>query len=385
MAITQKFLNMDQYFRSCEHDKIIANDLSFFSTEDLNTINTTLMTVYDNSETISTKPQCDCGNLSGRYLVGTLCSDCGTKCTEPHEKVKPLLWLKVIDPNVKFLNPTFWMMMCKLMHKNIDYMRYLCDTKYNPPVELPDYIVGIKELLKDVRTYPNTIKNIPNILVYLMNHSKFKDHDKQLTIKMMLDMYHKHKDDLYSNYLPIINKKLFVVENTTKGKFMNLANSDILDVVMTWLKVCAEGEISERKLSNTMGNVLSNLSNLYNTYFKEYIVKKTGIFRKHVYGARSHFTFRNVIVSVPGKHEHDALTVPWVVGLTAFRPHILNKLVKRGYTFKEANNLIYRSIKKYNQVISDILDELIKDAPEGKIRLLTHRNPNMMGHTLEIA
>lgn len=385
MAITQRYLNLNSYFRSTEGPKIIVNDLSYFSMEDLNTINTTLMTVYGNSETISTKPQCDCGNLSGRYLVGKLCQDCGTTCTEPHDKIKPLLWLKTINDDIKFLNPSFWLSLTRLFHKKLDYLRYLCDSKYNPPVELPEHVVGVKNLLNGVRDYWNTMQHIPNILVYLLNHSKFKDPEKQIAVKSLIDIYNNHKDDLFSNFIPIINKKLFVVENTTKGKFINLASSDIIDVAMTWLKVCSEGEISAKRLSNTMGSVLSNLANLYNTYFNDYIVTKTGMFRKHVYGARSHFTFRNVIVSVPGRHEHDGLVVPWVVGLTAFRPHVLNKLVKRGYTFKEASNMIYKGIKNYNQVLSDILDELIAEAPGGKIRLLSHRNPRKLGHTLEIA
>lgn len=377
---------MDRYFKESDGPKIILNHLNYFSIDDINTVNTTLKTIYNNNETISTKPSCDCGHIVGQYMVGKICPECSTACAAPHEKVKPLLWLKILDPNYRFMNPAYWLMISRLFHKTIDYLRYLCDTKYNPPLDVPDVVKSIlTNVLNDVRDYSNTMKHIPNILIYLLNNSKYKDKDKQQQLTMLLDIYSKYQDDIYSDHLPIINKKLFVVENTTKGKFINLASSDIIDVVMTWLKVCSEGTITEKRLSNTMGSVLSNISNLYQTYFKEYIVSKTGMFRKHVYGARSHFTFRNVIVSVPGKHEHDALIVPWVVGLTAFRPHILNKLLKRGYTFKKANNLIYNSIKVYNQEISDILDELIQDAPGGKIRVLSHRNPKMMGHMLEIA
>ena len=377
MAITQEFLNLDKYLRSCSGDILFVNDLNFFSMDDINTVNTTLMTVYNNNESISTKPSCDCGNLVGQYMVGKVCEDCGTKCVQPHEKVKPLLWLRAYDPNIKFLNPSFWIMLTRMLHKNIDYLRYFCDTKYNPPVDLPDYVVGIKNLLNGVRDYQNTMDNIPNILIYLLNHSKFKEYDKQQALNMMLHIYNTKKEDLFSIHLPIINKKLFVVENTTKGKFINLINSEVVDVVMTWLKLCSEGFITPKRLSNTMGSVMSNLSNLYYTYFKEHIVKKTGMFRKHVYGARSHFTFRNVIVSVPGKHQHDALVIPWVVGLTAFRPHVLNKLMKRGYNFKAANAMIYRAVKTYNQEISEILDELIAEAPDKKIRVLSHRNPSL--------
>lgn len=378
MAVTQHLLDLDAYFKSTEGDKIIINDLNFFSLDDIDVINKSLMTVYDNTETLSSKPSCDCGETQGRYMIGKLCNSCGTICQEPHAKVKPLLWLKAVDPKTKFLNPTVWLMISSLLHTKVDYLRYFCDTRYNPPVKMPPRIVGIKQnVLNNVRTYENTMANLENILIYCLNNQHYKDVDKQAEIRMMLELIKDRRDIMFSNYLPIINKKLFVVENTTKGKFINLASADIVDVIKTWLKLCSEDKITEKQLSNTMGSVLSNLAKLYNTYFDQYIVKKYGTFRKHVYGARSHFTFRCVIVSKVGKHVYDEITVPWCVGTTAFRPHIINKLVKRGYTYKQTINKLYKAVKKFDPEIYEILNELIKESPHKGIAVLCQRNPSL--------
>ena len=248
---------------------------------------------------------------------------------------------------------------------------------YNPNVKIPDHIVHIKNFLNGQRDYVNTMSNLRNIILYLTTLSKFKNAQKLGEIHNLLKIMDEHTDCLFSTYLPIINKKLFVIEETTKGRFVNLISSDIVDVTKTWMKLSSNTNITPKTLSNNMGVVMSNLSKLYSNYIDQYLVKKGGMFRRHVYGARSHFTFRTVITSVPGKHAYDEIVPPWCVGVSVLRPHILNKLIRKGYTFKEANKILYRCVKKYDQVVSDILDELIMECPYKGIPVLFTRNPEL--------
>lgn len=378
MAITQAFLSLDQYYRSTSGDKIIINDLSFFNNKDIEMINNNLMTIYENSETLSTKASCDCGKLEGRYRLGKICRSCGTKCKEPHEKVEPLFWLKALSDEYLFLNPAMWLMISRLLGSRQDWLRYLCDYRYNPPIEVPAHVINIRNnILNNQRDYAMVMQNIENIIIYLSNITKYKAVDKQNELNLILNLFRNHRHELFTTYVPIVNKKLFVMENTTKGRFVNLAASDVVDVVMTWLKVCSDENLNQKQLSSTMGNVLSNLSNLYKTYFEKFIVKKSGLFRKHVYGARSHFTFRNVITSIPGPHAHDEVKPPWAVMVTSFRPHLLNKLIKRGFTYKKANKLLFLSVKKFDPLIDELLQELIKESPYKGIPILTQRNPSL--------
>lgn len=391
MAIVQKILNLDSYFRSTDGDKIIINDLKFFSKLDNEKLNNSLMTVYNNAETLSIKPSCDCGKVVGVYMVGKLCSDCGTVCQESFKKVKPLLWLKALTPELKFLNPTVWLMITTLFSKQsaskitIDYLRYFCDSRYNPEGknELPSHVAQIYNFLGGVRTYENTMSKLVDILKFMLSLSRYKDQEKQHNISQLITLITNNKDDIFTNYLPIVNKKLFVVENTTKGKFINLASSDIINCVKTWLKACSEENLSEKMKSSVTGTVISNLARLYHTYYNDYVVKKEGMLRKHVYGARSHFTFRCVIVSISGQHNYDEVIAPWCVATSAFRPHILNKLVKRGYSYKNASNILFRAVKKFNPEIYDILNELIEETPGKGIEILTQRNPSLFQGSMQ--
>lgn len=382
MAVTQEFLNADSYFKSTTGDKIIINDLNVMDLTDKETINNSLMTVYNNTDAISTVPSCDCGVTYGAHRIGQDCPSCGSKCKDYDSKIEPLLWLKSLDNNYKFLNPDFWLMVSKLLDKKLDYLRWMCDYQYNPPTDLPNFMIGVKEVLGNVREYNNTMEKLGDVFKYLLTHARFKDKDKQETILLFLELWDNKRDELFSTYIPIINKKLFVMENTTKGAFVNLVVSDVLDLVMSWCKEANKDVTIGARTKDKKGIVtavtLSKLASLYNKYFKDYVVQKIGIFRKHVYGSRSHFTFRTVIGSFPGKHEHNEIHIPWSVAVTAFRPHIFNKLFnKYNYNGIETSNILIKAVKKYIPVVHEIINELIAETKYMGIPCLAQRNPSL--------
>ena len=383
MGITQKFLSMDEYWRKTSGEKIIVNDLDYFSATDDNIIRRSIMTIYQNTDIMSTVPTCDCGEVRGRYNLHRVCPSCGTSCAEIHDKTEPILWLEQLRPDIPFLNPGFWLVLRTMIDGNIDWLRWLTDSRYNPgSVQIPAIVLGIKDVIKN-RSYIDFINNLETVLEYMRDHSKFKEDNKQASITALINIYHAEKEKLYSRYLPIINKRLFVMENTTKGRFVNFSSSDIMDITKLWVKAANDDKVNmitssgyDRSGAMT-GTIISKIADLSNNYFNNYLVKKEGIFRKHICGARSHFTFRCVIVSIPGRHIHDELETPWCVGVTAFRPHVMNKLVRRGYTYKEANRMLYDAVNAYHPVIHEILNELITESKYKGIPVIILRNPSL--------
>jgi len=382
MAVTQNLMSLDAYFRSIPGEKELVNNLSYFSKTASAKLDDTLMTIYDHTDILSTKPTCECGKSKGRYLVGKICSACGTEVKEFFDNVYPALWLKSLDDKYRFLNPTYWLMVsysiCKF--RTIDALRWLTDSRYNPNMlKIPDELFSIRDhVLDGQRNYAYTMSKLPDILKYLAELPKNKNTSKKKVYEDLLDMYYKYQDVLFSDHLPILNKKLFVVETTSKGKYVNIISADTIDVVKTWQKLCSQENITESMLSNTTGAVVSKLAGLYLAHYGKFVVAKNGIFRKNVYGAKSHFAFRCVVVSIPGKHRFDEIIAPWIVGLTTFRPHIMNKLVRRGYSYKQANKKIFKAENKFDQEIYDILDELVRETPGGRgIVSVVQRNPSL--------
>ena len=159
-------------------------------------------------------------------------------------------------------------------------------------------------------------------------------------------------------------------------------------MLWTWMRRANDLSADIEDYDKTTAKAVCMLGKMPEFYVKTYLSKKTGIFRKHVYSARSPFTFRCVIVSCPGKHTYDELEVPWTTLVSVFRPHVLNKLMKTGkYSYKEASNKIYKAVKKYDPEIAAIGEELIAEGKSrnGKgIACLSQRNPTLLSSSAQL-
>ena len=381
MAITKVLLNQDTYFKTTTGDKIIINDLSYYDVTDVESINKNLMTVYD-GQTFSTLPTCDCGNTKGVYNKGKVCNSCSTTCIDPKDKVEPLLWFKALANDLKFINPFFWSQFRDLINTKFDYVRWMCDPRYNPPTEPPAFLLGVKELMGGVRDYRVFVANIERIITYFINHTAFKAHDKNLAFKELLDDYKATKKDIFSEYLPVVNKKVFVMENTPMGSYTNLAVSDVIDSVMLWVKTVSDLDtISDNRQAVVTANIVSKLAEMYSEYYDKYLFKKPGSIRKHNVAARSPFTARAVIIALASPHCVDELYIPWSIGVTLLRPHLKNKLTnKLGYTHKKANSLLFSSVKLYSPILDELMTELINEVrdEEKGLPCVLMRNPSLL-------
>lgn len=382
--VYQKFKNLDKYMMETTGDKIILNDIRYNSLLDREKINNALITVY-NEGTIDMVPTCDCGEKRGAYLLGSLCESCGTKVRNLQDKIDPLLWMQRIEDMPKFMSPHMWLMLKSVMGKKIDCMRWLSDTSYNPGTTIPDFLIAIKNTFPDFeRSYPYLVNNIENILVFLQNQSTFKTPKKAATLSGLIELYAANKDIVYSNYLPIMNKKLFVIENTSKGRYTNLDVANVIDTVLQFVKTVNDPKLTPNKKSNLMARTISDLSAIYGQYNQTYLSSKSGVFRKHIYGGRSHFTFRAVITSIPGPHNYNEIYSSWSIGVTVFRPQLLNLLMKIGYPYKKASSLLYFAVNNYVKVIDELLNKMLEDSfIPGKIPIMLQRNPGLLQGSLQ--
>lgn len=371
MAITQEFVNLNNYFQQC--NGVVLNDIDINVHDSVEAINQQLYKVY-NTNIIATAPQCECGYIKSRFRIGHLCEKCGTVCSEPNDN-RPFIWLR--DIGHKFVNPMFWLMLRSVMDKKIDCLRWLSDTSYNPPNK-PDYLPNVLSVMGGVRSYSGLIKNLESVIEFLKHLGKFKNNQSVIEeLDGIKHIWRNYKNDLLSNYLPIPNKNLFVMEATSKGRFINLIVGDVVNIVNEWIRITSE-EQDERKAEKHTAKAISGLAVLNKSLYTDYVISKTGIFRKHQYGARSPFTFRCTITCVPRPHQHDIVELPWSIGCSAYEPYILSKLSKRGYTYKEAQKLIFRSVDNYNETISEILDELVKESKYPGVPLKAQRNPSLL-------
>lgn len=375
MAIRQKFISLDEYFRSISSKKLILNDFSMFDQNHKEEFHNTMVKEY-NSDNFSILPKCSCGKYVGELYKGYRCEDCG--CIVDEMSYDPIIWAKAFTPDRKFLNPMYFQMLNNLLSKDIQYLVGVTNetrTKNN--------ICGsiARNVLHNDRTYKNFLLNIRNILIYVNTLSQYQSGPKAESVRLMLELWDTQSDILLSEYLPMINNVLFNVTKTNKGKYLDTGFASIYDVATMWMRVANDYTATEQQLDKTTGKAVCSIGVMPEFYIKNYLSGKPGIFRKHVYGCRSPFTFRSVIVSRPGRHRHDEVVAPWVTLVSVLRPYMLNKLMRRyDMSYMEASNKILKAAKAYDKDIEDIGKELISEAKQynGRgISIIIHRNPSL--------
>jgi len=365
MSVVLTLKNMEDLFHETSN-KIIINDLPITSIKDLVD---QLFVKYENE--LSLVPKCKCGKLKGNYLKGEYCNACSTYVEDRFNELKPFIWVKELRSDIPFLSPYIWGAINTLTGKE-NLMRWLSDSTYNPP-NIQSYWHTIKAIING-RGYLNTINNLDKILEFLKGYSKFKKPEKQLLIDALLDKLKHNKHETFSQYLPLFNNNFFVMEKNNKDNYTSSVSGDIINIATLALNTINAPRVTDKRLEITTAKIVSHITDLFMKYVKENLAGKKKLIRKHIYGTRAHFTARAVITAISGKHEYDELHIPWSIAIPLFRPHILNVLVKKGYSYREASDKIFTASTTFDKEIYELLTTFISNRPDKGVPCLFHRN-----------
>lgn len=373
-----EFVPVDGYYNEIQNGKILLNNFS--SATSAADIDKNLLTTYTDG-TFNNIPQCNCGKHKVGYLEGKECPDCGSVIESIIKKKHPLVWFKRYPETERFISPYFWVCLRNILSTKIDVLRYLSDTKYNPPVDMPDWVRQLVIRLEYKRGYSNMIDNMELIIEFAIKHSKFKERNKYQELEIFLEIWRTQKHVILNDYMGLFNKRLFVMEETKMGNYTNLILGEVKSVAYNYLLNNSELTPIEKK-ENTMSRLVHGMANIVNNYLVENLQGKFGDFRKHFTGARMPFSFRTVIRSFKDEHR-DNIHIPWAAGITTLRPHLLNLLVNRHkMSYKKASAYLYEHVKKYSELLDECFQTLINESIFGGIVVLYTRNPSLpMGST----
>lgn len=408
MSVYQKLINLERIFKQLEKPPIIINDLQTSTEEEKEELNKRIYTLYD-SGVMNTVAKCECGKLSGDYNLGVTCQVCNTEVTSPfYQDLEPLLWVRSPKDVAKLMNPHVWFILNRAFSiSNFSLIRWLVETSYNPPRDFKEVRVLQEKGIQ--RGYNNFIENFYSIYKTLTELKSFSKGSKAENIQLVTRMIEENPDCLFTQYLPLPNRALLVIEDTNMGRYADdvyfsvintiqmmssidtvrtksrkrgtkvkpgmVTASDIFgisDDVESVINLTEMGEApspdfledntSVRRKENRTAKMMHGLSVFYNNYYKENLGSKPGLIRKHIFSSRVNFSCRAVITSVTEPHRYDELIIPWTAAIGTLRFHILNKLTKRGFRSNEAIAFINDYARVYHPLLDEIFDELINEA-----------------------
>lgn len=376
MPLFQKLVKFDTVINGLKDTPIIVNDLIDQSEENKEHIKSLIYTKYS-PDMLTMLPSCDCGKTKGEYNLGSTCPFCDTVVKSVAEEViEPLVWFRRPEGVEKLINPMVLTMLgARFKKSGFEIIKWLCDTTYKTHVKQPP-VLNIILSQGVVRGYNNFVTNFDSIMALLFSLRDFKLKKNQRDyLKELLEV---ERDAIFSDYIPLPNKSLLIIEKTNVGIYIDptiIGAIDAIEIITGIDSVMFEHSL--RVKENRTIKAISKLSEFYEDYYKANFSGKPGIIRKHIIGSRSHFSFRAVASSITDHHAYDEIYISWGVAITVLREHLINKLLKRGYTYNSAIGLLYAHVDNYNEMLNEIFNELLLETGTGGFVCLIQRNPSL--------
>jgi hypothetical protein len=377
LGIHLKLVNFNALFNNTSTEPIIVNDLSSSTEEDRNHINRLISTKYEDTDLFSNEPSCECGITKSGYNLGVICPNCKTPVREIFDQqLKPLVWMRSPHGVSSLINPIVWTMLTKKFVKGgFSFIDWLCNTDYQPAVTRPP---EIQELigLGIQRGYNNFVANFDAYIdmLYSLKHFKEKK-DKEDTLKQLLT---EQRDCVFSSFLPLPNKSLMIIEDTKVGVYVDPIIVGAIDAIRTISSIDAPlSNYTIRQKENRTAKTIAMLSDFYYKVYHDILAGKNGMFRKHVFGSRNHFSCRAVISSNTKAHNYDEIHIAWGHGCTMLKIHIVNKLLRLGWSPNEANSFVQDCTSRYHPLMEQIFNELIDESPDKGLYCFFLRNPSL--------
>lgn len=382
MSIKLKLISFDELFHRLKNQKILINETDIFSKEQKEIMDAIIMKDYS-EDSLSVIPSCECGEIKGTYYVGDLCSKCGAYVTSTLDNnISFLLWIKQPKEVEKFISPIILAILLnryKVSKPSLSLIKYIILPKikkvnYNELMK-NDQIAKLDYLLNHYgieKGYNSFVRNFFTIIDILEENFYKQKPSPNYNFKEFL---YKNSDYIFSEYLPFPNKILIAIESNELGRFIDKSLLNLINVIRRLTGIDLYTKPSHIK-QNKVANSLIDLAEFYISYMENAFFKKQGMVRQHVVSTRAHFTARAVITSLTGIHEYDELHIPWSVACSLFREHILNRLYKRGYNYKEAIRFLMKHNKIYHPLLDEIFNEIINASGNG-IKVFFNRNPSL--------
>lgn len=374
MPVYQKLIDFTNMFHHLSEPPIILNDLINNSEDDREQIKELITTSYS-SDMISLLPSCRCGLTKGEFSVGVTAECCNSIIKSSIEDdIEPAVWFRKPVGVSKLISPIVWIMLKNRFKKSgFSVIQWITDTTYHPITKQPPVIGKLVEAGIQ-RGYNNFVENFDTIMLYLFTMKEFqlKKKDQVDYLRLFIDT---NRSIIFSDYIPVLNKSILVIEKTNVGIYVDPIIVEAADAIFMLVSIDINFyDQNPRVKENRTVKALSKLADFYEKFYKTNLSPKPGQLRQHIFGTRTNFSFRAVISSLTDTHSYDEIHVPWGIGLTAFRPHILNKLLKLGMDINSAIGLILGHVGKYHSTLDRLLKEIIAESPASGVYVNLQRN-----------
>lgn len=381
VSVAFRLESYDVLYNSITTPTYIINNYDISDIEVKEQVDQLLLTNLVN-EDLSLVPSCDCGELKGYSYIG-MTHDCGTTVKSMLDtEVDFKVWIRQPEGIAPLISPDFLFMLLNrytITKPSIALVEYIIQTNYrieDKSLSNIDELHRLDFILKQrgiKRGYNSFVENFDEIIEILeMNFSKGNKADKSKFIKEAISV----KSGIFSEYMPVLNKSLFILDHSDGIKYADGDMSNMLNSINRIAGIDVK-EMSFNNKQNRLAKTLCELAKFYSKYLDDKVYKKYCLYRQQIVRTRTHYTLRAVISSRVDEHRVDELLFPWSGATSVFRTHLISGLIRRGYTYNDAQDHIHEHVNVYSPVLDSIFEEIIAGSTEFGFPNMTNRNPSL--------
>lgn len=353
---------------------IIVNDLNMVSEEDQALVEQLIVTTFKGDK-VTMLPQCQCQATKGVFSRKTFCDLCHTEVvSQMTSDVFSHLWFRAPQTVDTLISPHYWLRIKALIGRaGFCALSYLTNTTYTPGNREPAVIGSFLKAGITNRGLNYFCRNMFEILQAISGMREYKP--KQRQFQALLEEMKANKEAVFTQYIPLPNKSVLVIEANSLGIFIDDAVAMAKNAMK--LMIGIDTLTFVRNKENRTAKALDAISEMYSEYIDKNLRPKPGILRKQVAGTRTNWAFRNGLISITGTHDYDEMHAPWCSAIVTLGHHLKGKLMKRGWCLNDASDLLIRHTHKFHPLISELFDELLAEA-NGAIPGVAQRNPSLL-------
>lgn len=375
----------------------IINDVPAFSEKDVEALNELIYKTYS-GDLLSNIPSCKCGELTGEYNydenpdLAPTCSNCFTKVKlYCEEELQALTWIRAPKGVRALMNPHVWNILCdKFKYGSLNTIHWICDPYYRPPLGASKGVIEFLEKLNIRRGFNNFIDNFDDIIEILMSVrlTPTSRNNHRHKVNFLQRFLKENRKKIFSSHIPVPHNSLLVVEEHNAGSYVDQFTPQAINAIQSLAGIDLydpeKDETSIRLRESRAVAAIAGLAEYYRNMNSERIARKEGVFRKEVFACRAHFSFRAVVSSITEPHHYRQIEIPWGVGISVFRLHLVNKLMTIGFTPNEAVGFLNHHAKVYHPLLDQLFKDLIAEAPDPRgVNCTINRNPSLQRGSIQ--
>lgn len=371
------FEDLNEVFDNLSSVPFIANTMTLDSEEDKAKFNNLVYTRYD-GDSLKLTAQCTCGKIKGDFRINEVCDSCYTVCRPQYSgEIESLIWILPAEQTPYFILPAIWQMLTSVYRvDNVNMIKWLCDPTHRIPTgKMPDKLKYLMDKGHQ-RGYKYFVENFYQIIDDLTVSVSGKIPKKY---QAMYDLIQANKDKIFCKALPVPSKIVLVLEKNNRDNYFDKNLFPAIDAVILASEMGhLPPETPLARYETKMVNIIDKMATFIKNFSTELLTGKHGIFRKHYFAARLHFTARQVITSNHGVHNADELVIPWTAAVKLFLEHLRSKLLKPPHSmpFNQIHDLLTYATNNYHPLVDQLLEEVIvKDSPYKGFPCLFSRPP----------